>query len=196
MSQDTHPSDWKEALPDNVVAEVRDLWRVSHLGKDKHFSAAERKARYHTLVGFPVVLMNVLLGSAFLPALAEKPFFDLFVGDGALGVPLLAFSAALLGAVQTFFNFHKATEGHRSVANRYLYISKESQALVSGSTDGLVGREKLWGDFNSLRDLYHQTNTDAEAFQTSSGDFRKATSKLKHLDRNEGASTSSSRGLD
>jgi hypothetical protein len=86
----------------------------------------------------------------------------------------LAFGAASLSAVQTFFNFHKASEGHRSIGNRYVHISRQCKGLQQKHRDVPYAPEALWVEYDLLYAEYHQINTEAEAFPTNSDDLNKA----------------------
>ncbi|USX18853.1 SLATT domain-containing protein [Oxalobacteraceae bacterium OTU3REALA1] len=87
---------------------------------------------------------------------------------------LLAFSAASLSAVQTFFNFHKSSEGHRAIGNRYLHISRQCKALQQKHRDMPFEPDDIWTEYQKLYDEYHQINMEAEAFPTSLADLGKA----------------------
>lgn len=87
---------------------------------------------------------------------------------------LLAFGAASLSGIQTFFNFHKASEGHRAIGNRYVYISRQCKGLQQKHLDVPYSAADLWAEYEKLCSDYHQINTEAEAFPTSGKDLKKA----------------------
>jgi hypothetical protein len=91
----------------------------------------------------------------------------------------LAFGAAALSGVQTFFNFHKASEGHRAIGNRYVHISRQCKVLQQRHLDLPFSSEDLWKEYLALYAAYHQINTEAEAFPTSDGDLKKAKSAVE-----------------
>lgn len=86
----------------------------------------------------------------------------------------LAFAAASLSAIQTFFNFHKSSEGHRAIGNRYVHISRQCKGLQQKNRDVPFSAEALWAEYDKLYAEYHQINTEAETFPTSSADLAKA----------------------
>jgi hypothetical protein len=86
----------------------------------------------------------------------------------------LAFAAASLSAIQTFFNFHKASEGHRAIGNRYVHISRQCKGLQQKHRDVPFSPESLWAEYEKLYAEYHQINTEAETFPTNSSDLKKA----------------------
>lgn len=88
----------------------------------------------------------------------------------------LAFGAASLSGIQTFFNFHKAAEGHRSIGNRYVHISRQCKAFQQKHRDIPFAPESLWAEYEKLYVEYNQINTEAEAFTTSAADLKRARS--------------------
>lgn len=82
---------------------------------------------------------------------------------------ILAFVAASLSAMQTFFNFHKTAEGHSSVGNRYLNISRNCKKLLHKHQDLPFTPE-------NYREKLRQPkmNIEAEAFPTSERYFKSA----------------------
>lgn len=86
----------------------------------------------------------------------------------------LAFGAASLSGIQTFFNFHKASEGHRAIGNRYVHISRQCKGLQQKHRDVPYSASNLWTEYEQLYSDYHQINTEAEAFPTSPKDLAKA----------------------
>ncbi|WP_255991630.1 SLATT domain-containing protein [Chitinolyticbacter albus] len=145
------------------------------LGKSKHFNASRRKMGLHNWVGIPVVLINVFIGTVIVALLS----------DGAankwvsIGSAILAFAAASLSALQTFFNFHKAAEGHSSVGNRYLGISRQCKKIIRKHEDIPYSAEDLWKEAEIIQSKYLAINTEAEAFPTNDNDLNKARTALE-----------------
>lgn len=111
------------------------------------------------------------LTSASRPADSPQVFKSQAV---ALLSILLAFGAASLSAVQTFFNFHKASEGHRAIGNRYTHVSRKCKAIQQRHRDIPYSSQEIWHEYNNLYDEYHQINTEAEAFPTNTKDLKQA----------------------
>jgi len=151
------------------VPALRELYEDAKIGKNKHFSAGDRHLRYHFLVGVPLVLLNVGIGS-MLVKLADWPAS----GWVKQSVAVAAFIAACLGAVQTLFNFNKSAEGHRGIANRYLRISRRCKHLFLQNRDLPLVPEELWRNIGRLRKAYERVNEDAEAFPTRAADLTNA----------------------
>lgn len=149
---------------------IDELRTDAKLGKSKHFNASRRKIGLHNWVGIPVVLINVFIGTVIVALLSE--------GSGnknlAIFSTILAFVAASLSAMQTFFNFHKAAEGHSSVGNRYLKISRNCKKLLRKHQDLPFAPEKLWEEAEAIQNEYLEINIEAEAFPTSDRDLKSA----------------------
>jgi hypothetical protein len=166
------------AIPE-TLKELEELRIDARLGKDKHFSAAERTKNFNVIFGLPVIVINVLLGSIFFTELISEGVRE------TIG-PILAFLAAALGAIHTFFNFHKSMEGHRSVGNRYIEVSRRCRTLIRGFYDGHVSRPELWKELNKLLILYNSINAEAEAFPTNRRDFERARQKKEEREQATG----------
>ncbi|MBV7544292.1 SLATT domain-containing protein [Acidovorax sp. sic0104] len=99
-----------------------------------------------------------------------------FLSSDALALlsVVLAFSAASLSGVQTFFNFYKSFEGHRAIGNRYTHLSRQCKALQQKHRDLSFDPKSLWEHYEKLIAEYNQINIDGEAFPTSASDLKKA----------------------
>jgi len=86
---------------------------------------------------------------------------------------VLAFSAASLSGVQTFFNFYKSFESHRAIGNRYAHLSRQCKALQFRHKDIPLSPSSLWRECEKLLDEYNQINIDAESYPTSVSDMKK-----------------------
>ena len=153
-----------------ALALLDELRGDAKLGKDKHFHACSRKLRYHNVAGIPVIVINVFIGTIIVFLLAD--------GSAAKWVSalatLLAFFGASLSALQTFFNFHKSAEGHSSIGNRYLRVTRDCKKLLLKHQDIPYEVAALWLEVEKLQADYLEINTDAEAFQTSKSDMKNA----------------------
>ncbi|HEY9626094.1 MAG TPA: SLATT domain-containing protein [Coleofasciculaceae cyanobacterium] len=154
----------------NILALLEKLRKNSHLGKHKHFSAADRCRHYNTYLGIPVVIINVLLGSLLFANLSEQiPTPMKWLGA------FLALTAAVLSGLQTFLNFQKAFEAHRRVANQYLSIARDCERLIVLFQDNLIQLSDLAKKVEEVNEKYNKVNAEAEAFPTNNSDLQKAT---------------------
>lgn len=193
-----------EQSVDGALALIEELRLDAKLGKGKHFAASDRKLLWHRLCGVPVILANLFVGivllnlqgqatSATATALSPSvtassplPTHEMgatgavraFLSSDALALlsVVLAFSAASLSGVQTFFNFYKSFEGHRAIGNRYTHLSRQCKALQQKHRDIPFQANALWERYEKLIVEYNQINIDGEAFPTSSSDLKKARS--------------------
>ncbi|MNL02253.1 hypothetical protein D3C87_1227540 [compost metagenome] len=182
---------------DGALAAIEELRIDSKLGKSKHFNASERKLRYHWIFGVPVIVANLLVGVvlvgfqkmsvdpsqaidggelALSAMTAKAPLAVSYIGGSWITVAsiLLAFGAALFSAIQTLFNFHKASEGHRSIGNRYVHVSRQCKELQQRQRDIPFTPEGLWEKYHTLYEEYYKINTEAEAFPTNRRDLSAA----------------------
>lgn len=89
---------------------------------------------------------------------------------------ILAFMAASLSGVQTFFNFYKSVEGHRAIANRYTRLSWHCKKFQQKHRDLPYEAGVLWEEYEKVMTEYNQINTDGEAFPSNANDLKKARS--------------------
>ncbi|HGF4931938.1 TPA: SLATT domain-containing protein [Vibrio parahaemolyticus] len=157
---------------DGAVQLIDELRTDAKIGKSKHFNASRRKINLHNWIGIPVIVINVFIGTVIVSLLSG--------GEGNEGIAIvstiLAFGAASMSALQTFFNFHKAAEGHSQVGNRYLKISRNCKKLLRKHQDMPYSVDKLWEEVEAIQNEYLEINVEAEAFPTSDGDLKQAKS--------------------
>lgn len=193
-----------ESSVDGALTVIEELRVDAKAGKGKHFAASDRKLMWHRLCGVPVILANLFVGIVLLnlqgqsvspPAVqsqitapatlesttsnvpsVEKTALRAFLSSDALALlsVVLAFSAASLSGVQTFFNFYKSFEGHRAIGNRYTHLSRQCKALQQKHRDMPFDAKSLWEQYYKLLAEYNQINIEGEAYPTSPHDLRKS----------------------
>jgi len=151
---------------------IEELRADSKLGKNKHFNASRRKITFHNSLGIPVVIINVALGTIIVSLLSSGNENSPVV----IISTIMAFAAAALSALQTFFNFHKVAEGHSAIGNRYLKISRDCKSLLRKNQDIPYSANDLWAEVDRIQKEYLEINYEAEAFPTSDTDLKKAKS--------------------
>ncbi|WP_444930096.1 SLATT domain-containing protein [Microbulbifer sp. SSSA002] len=153
----------------NTVEVLEKLRWNAHLCKHSHFRASMKGRNLHVLCGVPIVVVNLFLGSLFFSLInAELPDWTKWSGAG------LALLAALLGGVQTFFNFKKNYEGHRQVGNEYLAIARECERLIALYFDSILDLEHLSKKISELNTRYSDINQRAEEFIVSDKVYKQA----------------------
>jgi hypothetical protein len=150
--------------PKQVVDVLDDLRKNSKLGKHKHFAAADRYWFYNSFCGVTVTIINLVLGYLF--------FAEIF-GLHILGA-FLALYAAILSALQTFFNFQKVFEAHRRIGNKYLELASKCKHLKAKWSDGLIQLPELSDKIEELNKEYYDINENAQEFPTRKSDFKEA----------------------
>lgn len=152
---------------------IRQLRADAILGKKKHYNAADRKQGYQTRIAIAVIVINVILGSAFLILMKEiVPEYMKWTGA------VLALSAALLSAIQSFFGFSKALQGHRVVAGRYLDLAKHCSNILATFSDSVITDEQLAKELGSCTSIMSKIDSDANAYPTNKDDFDLARSGI------------------
>ncbi len=149
---------------------IDELRTDAKIGKGKHFNASRRKIYLHNFVGIPVILINIFIGTVIIALLSDGNENN----NVAIFSAVLAFLAASLSGMQTFFNFHKVAEGHSSVGNRYLKISRSCKTLLRKHQDIPFTSDALWAEVEEIQKEYLEINIEAEAFPTTNKDLSNA----------------------
>lgn len=87
---------------------------------------------------------------------------------------IFAVAAAILTGIAIFLDLAKQVEGHRRVGNKYISVAKRCERLLAYEADGLIEEQKLVERFEEIATVNDEVNREAEAFHTSSSDYRKA----------------------
>lgn len=151
---------------DNSLEKLKRIKVDSLYGKKKHFNAADRKEKFHYLIGIPLIILNLILGSVLFYVLT----------DGAKGslkyVPLvLTLITTLLSSFQTYFNLPKVVEGHRRIASHYLSIMKKCDRLHGYYLDGKLPPEDFIDRMEAISLEIEMINSNSEAFPTNTEDY-------------------------
>lgn len=139
------------------------------LGKKKHYNAAGRKEKYQHRLGLSVIVINIIIGSALFATLKEVvPEWMKWTGA------VMALAAAILSALQTYFSFQKAVQGHRRIAGRYLALVKRCNLFLAKYADEVLSDSQLISEMEALAKEIEQVNTEAHSFPTNNGDYVRA----------------------
>ena len=159
-----------EQSTDGAIKLIDELRTDAKIGKGKHFNANRRKISLHNWVGIPVILINIFIGTVIIALLTIEIDSNIL----AIISAVLAFLAASLSGMQTFFNFHKVAEGHSPVGNRYLKISRHCKTLLRKHQDIPFTSHDLWAEVEEIQKEYLEINIEAEAFPTTNKDLSNA----------------------
>lgn len=157
-----------------IVKQLDILQRDCRILEFTHFAAAERTNRFNGWFGVPSVIISIVLGSTFF-ALLAKDLPDSAKWAGAIA----ALVSAVLGAIQTFFNFQKTSQTHRTVGNRYLGIARECERFLAMYCDGLVALPALAQKYAEVDEEYRKITVASESVLTTAGDYATGTRKQK-----------------
>ena len=159
----------------NTIEKIKRIKVDSLYGKKKHFNAADRKQNWHYLIGVPLVLVNIITGTTLFITITED------VENWTRYLPVVfAFIAAVLGGLQTYFNFNEKVEGHRRCANDYLAQLKKCDRLQAIISDKLISNDKAIETLEDIGSEIDRINKMAEAYPTSQQDYQKAQKGIKN----------------
>jgi hypothetical protein len=159
------------ALQDLTV-DIKKLSDNARIVKRAHFIAAERKKVTHNIVGVTLIIINILITSN----LVESFFTE---NASVVVIKVLAFIAAVLAGIQTFFNFQKNVESHLSAGRIYATLQQKVNNLLTSTKKSTASEDEIWKEYQKLFEEYLQANTDFEAFVPSNSDYNKARAEIK-----------------
>ena len=152
-----------------TIEEAEKLRVDALYGKKKHYNASDRKRCYHSALGVTQIVLNVLLGS-YLFGMGSIAYPDSL----NIVVAILALVSATAAALQTFYNFERQAELHRSIGTRYLAVAKECSRIIAYHRDAAISATALREQLEQLAVTCDQINADGEKCPTSKRDYRKA----------------------
>jgi len=159
---------------DAIFEEMQKLLRDSQVTRSAHFIAKQRKKRKSQIIGVCVIVLNILIGSGLIEtALSSKPTAI------TITIKLLAFLAAALAGIQSFFNFQKAIECHIKSGGIYSSINHRLGIVVAEYKEEPGNRAGLITVFKGLNDEFLAANDNATVCIPSDGDFDKARDGIK-----------------
>jgi hypothetical protein len=145
----------------------------ARLVRSAHFIAAQRKGRTQKIFGVAVVILNVLIGSGLIEAYSRNP------GQSALVIKTLAFLAASLAGIQTFFNFQKEVECHTTAGGVYSSINHRLDPVLAEYKTNPATRAQTIEAFKKLNDEYLKANDDARQCIPTDRNFDDARKGMK-----------------
>jgi len=154
----------------NLLTVIEKLKDNSHLGKHKHFFAADRKKWFDLFFGLSIMIINLCIAVIHLFFLGRE--MDYFVVYFISGISIFA---VFLAGMELRYNFAKAFEAHRRIGNKYLVIARESEKYIADFKDGQISKNELSTSIiPELNKKYNEINVDAESFPTRKKDYRRA----------------------
>ena len=164
----------KEESNEFTIVEIQNLRVDAIYGKKKHYNAADRKEKYHKKLGLIQITLNVILGSYLFGAAATTvPNALNWIGA------ILALVSATAAGLQTYYNYERQVELHRSIAGRYLAVIKECSRLIAYHKDKAIEASLLRQQFETLSSVCDQINSDSIKCPTNEEDYKKAQEGFK-----------------
>ena len=115
-----------------------------------------------------MIVLNVLIGSGLIEAaIKDQSKVTTFI-------KALAFLAAALAGIQTFFNFQKEVECHTNAGGVYSSIYRRIGEVMAEYHEKPANRDALITDFKALSAEYEKANDDSKACVPTDSDYEKA----------------------
>lgn len=153
---------------DDIYAEMQRLSRDTQRVRSAHFIAAQRKSRNAKVFGVLVIVLNILIGSGLIEAAITDQSKVTTI------IKALAFLAAALAGIQTFFNFQKEVECHTNAGGVYGSINRRLGLVMAEYQETPANRSALITEFKALNAEHLKANDDSEGCIPSDSDYDKA----------------------
>lgn len=161
------------AGPDDFYEVMERLSDNARIVRSAHFIAAQHKGRNQKIFGVAVVILNVLIGSGLIEAFSKSP------NQATLVIKTLAFLAASLAGIQTFFNFQKEVECHTTSGGVYSSISNRLGPVMAEYKVNVATRPQMIEEFKKLNAEYLKANDDARQCIPTDANFDEARKAMK-----------------
>jgi hypothetical protein len=115
----------EESVDLERVRKILDDWqaRVS-VYQEGHYKSAQKLEKYHYQLGLPSAILTAITGATVFTNLNQEMSISVKVAVGTISL-----LAAVLVGIQTFYNFSKRSESHRSIASQFGHIRREIDIL-------------------------------------------------------------------
>jgi hypothetical protein len=153
---------------DAIYVVMQKLFDDSRIVKSGHFIAAQRKKRNARIIGVLVIVLNVLIGSGLI----EEAIKD--QSKVATVIKALAFLAAALAGLQTFFNFQNEVECHTTAGDVYTKFNHRLGLVMAEYRSKPANRDALFDKFKAMNDEYLKEIDDSRGCVPSDSDYKKA----------------------
>jgi ABC-type uncharacterized transport system fused permease/ATPase subunit len=128
------------------IIEQANAYLMLVINKDNaHYRMAQRYARFHKLLGVPAVMVSAIVSTAVFSTLQSSTATALTVLTGTL-----ALLAAVLTALQTFFNYSDLATQHRSTAQKYSDLRRRIEQFRLRQHDASTNRTAALDELGDL----------------------------------------------
>ncbi|BCX67955.1 SLATT domain-containing protein [Pseudomonas izuensis] len=105
----------------NLFSTAEDYRHYAQKKSNAHYRMSEKAKSKHNFLGIPVAASTTIVGTTIFTTL-NSTSQNLYV---QIGIGLLSLSAAVLAALQTFFNFGDVATQHKQAAASYEAVRHE-----------------------------------------------------------------------
>ena len=100
---------------EDMLATAEDYRHYAQKKSNAHYKMSELAKGRHVKLGIPVTVLTAIVGTAIFATLSSPTFAT----PVQVGAGLLSLTAAVLAALQTFFNFADVAAQHKDAASSY-----------------------------------------------------------------------------
>ena len=161
----------------NDVLDTAAAYRQLAINKDNsHYAMAERFERRNKILGVPVVVTTAVVSTAIFGSLETAPSVGWKLATGLISV-----AAAVLAALQTFFNYTDLAQQHKTSARDYSRVRWQLELFQLRQNSAGVTRNEALHDLNG----FAQRLDELEAHEPTISDRVYGKTKRRY-ERNEG----------
>ena len=157
-------------MNDHILKLLEKLRSNCHLGKHKHFAAADRFKAYDKWTSVSIMLINLIIAIVHLVTINSEMAHWLIYGISGLSI-----IAVLLAGFELRSDHSKKFEGHRRIGNKYLFIARECEKNIVFLRDGIKTTVEMGKLIDELNINYNEVNKEAQDYPTSKKDFEIST---------------------
>lgn len=142
---------------ESMMATALDYRQYAQKKCNAHYQMSEAAKSKHTKLGVPVTVATAVVGTAIFATL-NSPTQIIWI---QIGAGLLSLAAAVLSALQTFFNFSDAAAQHKDAAANYEDIRHLLDWFIL-SYDQAKDQKNLDEPLKTLREIATKMNDAAK----------------------------------
>jgi hypothetical protein len=117
--------------------------------------AGQAAARRSNWIGAPVVILTATVGTSIFATIESRPAIGWVVVAG-----LISLTAAVLSALQTFFNFASQSEKHRAAGAHYAALHREYELMLLRAGNS-VDSADLLAEFATIVQRHKQIDQES-----------------------------------
>ena len=134
------------AAPIGDVLKEAAAFRQLAIHKDNsHYAMAQRLETRNKVLGVPVIVTTAIVSTAIFSTVETQTAIGWKVATGLVSV-----AAAVLAALQTFFNYADQAQQHRSSSRAYSQLRRRLELFVLRNTSGQPHRDQALRELNEL----------------------------------------------